>query len=649
MHSHIELYKEMYRIRLFEETILDLFSKNKLFGTTHTYTGQEHIAVAAMNAIGMNDSVFSNHRSHGHFIAYSKCVDILLAEIMGKETGVCKGIGGSQHLCYKNFYSNGIQGGIVPNAAGIAWAEKLKQRNGIALCFIGDGTLGQGIVYETFNLSSLFSIPVLYIIENNQYAMSTKIKDALAGSISGRVSAFNIEYNETDSEDVEQLLNLFTDAVDFVRKNQRPFCQIVNTYRLSPHSKGDDFRDKSEVELHKKNDPLLVQRKKCTNEDIMRVEHEIRQEINGAISFAESSNSLDSADFEILSKESFTTAKTSLLNDDETMLNAKLRKAFEAVLGGHKNVLFLGEDICDPYGGAFKATKDLSFKFPSYVYNTPISEAGITGLAIGLAMNGIIPVVEIMFGDFLTLCFDQILNHASKYHQMYAGQKNTPLIIRTPMGGRRGYGPTHSQSIEKYISGIPNIQVISLSLLHDPIILWNRIIKHTVKPTIVIENKVAYGECLYPVKNGRFKEFFVLEENEIFPVIRLTFDPEENADAVIITYGTSLKIAIDAANKLMFEDEIMVDIIINTSINPLHYDYLKNEIRNVNLIVTLEEGTSKNCIGTEIISDIVQSYQNKRYACITAKETVIPCNKSLEDYVLPDTGQVISLIKGEIQ
>jgi 2-oxoisovalerate dehydrogenase E1 component len=390
---------------------------------------------------------------------------------------------------------------------------------------------------------------------------------------------------------------------------------------------------------------LLVQRKKCTNEDIIRVEHEIRQEIDGAISFAESSNSFDSADFEILSKESFTTEKTSLLNDDETMLNAKLRKAFEAILGGHKNVLFLGEDICDPYGGAFKATKDLSLKFPSHVYNTPISEAGITGLAIGLAMSGIIPVVEIMFGDFLTLCFDQILNHASKYHQMYAGQKNIPLIIRTPMGGRRGYGPTHSQSIEKYISGIPDIQVISFSLIHDPIELWTRIIKHIVKPTIVIEDKVAYGECLYSVKNGHFKEFFVLEENEIFPVIRLTFDLEENADAVIITYGPSLKIAIDAANKLMFEDEIMVDIIINTSINPLHYDYLRNEIRNINLIVTLEEGTGKNCIGADIISNIAQFYQNKRYGCITAKETVIPCNKSLEDYMLPDVGNVISLIK----
>jgi 2-oxoisovalerate dehydrogenase E1 component len=255
---------------------------------------------------------------------------------------------------------------------------------------------------------------------------------------------------------------------------------------------------------------------------------------------------------------------------------------------------------------------------------------------------------EKMFGDFISLCFDQILNHASKYHQMYAGQKNIPLIGRTPMGGRRGYGPTHSQSLEKYIIGIPNIQVIALSLLHNPIVMWDRIIRNTNLPTVVIEDKKTYAECLYVIKNGRYNDFFVSEENDAFLVIRLTFDPDENARAVIITYGASLQIVVETANKIMLEDEIMVDIIVNTSIAPLHYDYIIGNIKNIDMIITLEEGTGANSIGSEIISRIAQNYNSKQYVCISAENTVIPCNKELEISVLPNADKIIRVIKEKL-
>jgi TPP-dependent pyruvate/acetoin dehydrogenase alpha subunit len=285
--DNLEIYKEMYRIRLFEETILDLFTKNRLFGTTHTYIGQEAIAVAAIKSLNDNDFIFSNHRCHGHFLAYSKRMDILLAEIMGRADGVCQGIGGSQHICYKNFYSNGIQGGIVPNATGMAFAEKIKGTGNIGINFIGDGTLGQGIVYESLNMASLYQIPILYVIENNQYAMSTKISDAMAGTIGDRLKAFNIEYDETNSNDVSELTILFEKDVNFVRKYGKPYCQIINTYRFSPHSKGDDFRDPYEVLTRQKDDPLKKQQIKCDSELVKKAEKEIQQELKDAVSFAE--------------------------------------------------------------------------------------------------------------------------------------------------------------------------------------------------------------------------------------------------------------------------------------------------------------------------------------------------------------------------
>jgi pyruvate/2-oxoglutarate/acetoin dehydrogenase E1 component len=309
----------------------------------------------------------------------------------------------------------------------------------------------------------------------------------------------------------------------------------------------------------------------------------------------------------------------------------------------------MGEDICDPYGGAFKATLGLSTLYQQKIYNTPISEAGIVGVGVGLALNGIIPIIEIMFGDFITLCFDQILNHAAKYELMYAKQKKVPLIIRTPMGGGRGYGPTHSQSLEKFLIGIPNINVIALSLLHDPIELFERIVSNCSSPTIIIEDKKSYGMKLLPVRNKRYKDFFIEEENNsIFPVIRLTFDPSEKSDTVIITYGSSLQIAIEAATRLMIEDEISVDILLNTSLSPLHKKYISQCVESAANIISLEDGTVTNGWGAEIVASLAEQLRNKKFARIAALDTILPCSKELEKTVLPDAATVISTIKGLI-
>ena len=192
-----QLYERMFFIRRFEESLLDLFAQGKLVGTTHTYIGQEANAVGIIDHLERErDVIFSNHRCHGHYLAFTDDAFGLLCEVMGKAPGVCGGKGGSQHLCNGNFYSNGVLGSIVPVATGIALAEKKKRTGAVSTVFLGDGTLGEGVTYESLNMASLWKLPVLFVVENNHYAQSTPVELELAGSIPARAAAFGVETAE---------------------------------------------------------------------------------------------------------------------------------------------------------------------------------------------------------------------------------------------------------------------------------------------------------------------------------------------------------------------------------------------------------------------------------------------------------------------
>jgi len=255
------LYEKMFLIRHFETRLLELFSKGKLYGTTHTYVGQEANAVSVISHLKEGDVVFSNHRCHGHYLMKESDPKGLLAEIMGRQGGTCAGRGGSQHLCKNNFFSNGIQGGYLPNAVGVAFAEKYNGSDDIVTAFIGDGTLGEGTVYESMNLASLWDVPLLIVVENNRYAQTTPIENNLAGSIVDRAKAFDISAGEIESNDISVLYPHFESLVRQVRDSGSPHFEVIHTYRLNPHSKGDDFRPESEIEEWRKKDPLLYVKK----------------------------------------------------------------------------------------------------------------------------------------------------------------------------------------------------------------------------------------------------------------------------------------------------------------------------------------------------------------------------------------------------
>lgn len=262
-----EYYRRMLLIRTFEERLLDLFSRGELTGTTHCYIGQEAIAVGVTAQLLPEDIVFSNHRCHGHYLARTGNAAGLFAEIMGKPGGICGGKGGSQHLCDENFYTNGVQGSFVPISVGMALAEKRKNSGGIVVAFIGDGTLGEGAVYEALNMASLFKAPLLVVVENNQYAQTTSIKDNLAGSITARFEAFGITALETFSQDILEVSSMAEKVVSQVRKAQQPMALVCHTYRYCAHSKGDDFRDPVEVQNYRLSDPIGISGEKLSESE----------------------------------------------------------------------------------------------------------------------------------------------------------------------------------------------------------------------------------------------------------------------------------------------------------------------------------------------------------------------------------------------
>jgi TPP-dependent pyruvate/acetoin dehydrogenase alpha subunit len=253
------LYAGMALIRRFEETLLDLFSAGELAGTTHTCIGQEADAAGVVSCLDADrDVVVSNHRCHGHYLAFTGDVDGLLREVMGREGGVCGGKGGSQHLCAGNFYSNGVLGSTVPLAAGMALAERERDSGGIVTVFIGDGTLGQGVVYESLNIASLWQLPLLVVVEHNRYAQSTPAELQIAGDVEARAAAFGVATGRLDTTDVVAIHERATAAAAHVRSTGTPFFLVLDTYRFSPHSKGDDFRDPEEIAARRELDPLTV-------------------------------------------------------------------------------------------------------------------------------------------------------------------------------------------------------------------------------------------------------------------------------------------------------------------------------------------------------------------------------------------------------
>jgi len=631
-------------IRRVEERLLELYSRGALFGTVHTCIGQELTGLAIAEFLRPGDFVFSNHRCHGHFLARTDNVEGLIAEVMGKETGVCGGRGGSQHLCQAGFFSNGIQGGIVPVAAGLACAQKLRVEDHLTVVFIGDGTLGEGAVYESLNLAAKWELPLLVVVENNLYAQSTSQTETLAGDICARAAAFGIETFHTSIWDVDELLADVERAVTLVRDQGRPAFLRIDTYRLAAHSKGDDDRAPEEVLEYRHRDP--VHRFFATDPDLAgQASDDAALRIDAAVAAAErapGSRPLPTTVHESGTEIEWIGHPPRPPERCVTLIRDALDRALER----DDRVVLVGEDIESPYGGAFKATKGLSHKYPGRVRNTPISEALIVGLGNGLALAGMIPVCEIMFGDFLTLAADQLINHASKFRSMYNDQVRVPLVVRTPVGGRRGYGPTHSQSLEKHFLGLPDTSILALNHRLDPGLLYDLLFTRIDQPVLVLENKVLYGQRI----NTDLPDGFALEfSNEFYPTTRIR--PEGPPDATIVCYGEMLREVEDAVVAAFDLHEIICEVVCPTRIYPLGLDSILDSVRHSGRLLVVEEGIGFAGFGAEVLAQVAERMTHHptgplpRMRRLAAPEHPIPASAPLEKSMLPHSASIVAAIR----
>ncbi len=331
-------------------------------------------------------------------------------------------------------------------------------------------------------------------------------------------------------------------------------------------------------------------------------------------------------------------------------LNSALHQAFT----DNTDVYLLGEDVLDPYGGAFKVTRGLSTNFPDRVLTTPISEAGFVGIAAGMAMRGLRPVVEIMFGDFITLIADQVINHIAKFRWMYNDKVRLPIVIRTPMGGRRGYGPTHSQTLEKLFLGIPGLQVVAPAALclmdgsGSPGNLLYKSILDNDDPLIFIENKLQY---LLPVQSpAEIKDFYITSSPETslakFPTYNLLIHGAPPATITIAAYGYMAELAKQAVIRLAFEKEIFVELLIPTQLSPFEVEPIIQSTRRTGSLLVVEEGSLTLGWGAEVVSRVAEATgtQSIRFKRLASKDLPVPSSGPLEAQVLPDVNQLIDAV-----
>jgi len=321
------------------------------------------------------------------------------------------------------------------------------------------------------------------------------------------------------------------------------------------------------------------------------------------------------------------------------MIIAKeLGAALRACLTDDPRVLLLGEDIVDPYGGAFKVTRGLSTDFPDRVRSTPISEAAIVGVAAGLAMAGYRPIVEIMFGDFLTLTFDQVVNHITKYQAMYNGQVACPVIIRTPSGGHRGYGPTHSQSLEKHFLGVPHLRVVAASAFHHPLPILRALLAQD-DPCLYVEHKLLYPEHLTTPADGRIGDLLARSEGSpgALPTLCLSAVPRSRCTVTVLAYGYQALLAAREITRLALEEEIFAELVVPAQIAPMDWAPVLESVAATGALVTIEEGVAGWSWGTEaaaVVSWELFGRLRRPVEVVASEPTVIPSARDKESAML---------------
>jgi len=652
-------YRAMARIRAFETRLETLCAEGCVPGTFHSSAGQEAVPVGIAAACRGDDLFVSNHRGHGHLLAKGGDPARLAAELFGRIEGYAGGRGGTQHVAAFDvgfMGAMGITGGGIPIATGIGLALAREGKERVVVSFFGDGATSQGTFHESLNIASLHGAGVLYVCENNGYAMGTPTGTGVSvGEIHCRADAYDIPHARCDGNDVEAVFVAAAEALGCVRSDGRPFLLECVTYRLRGHSKSDTapYRPEGELERWLERDPLAAARARLVESGVAEAELDAldaaaREEVERAIEFAHGGTP---GTPDLARKGVFATplnaksrAAPAEIPPDDPPVEMTCREAIALALREEmrrdEHVFVWGEDVAN-YDGAFKVTRGFLDEFGSdRIIDAPISENSLVGVATGAAIAGLRPVAEIMFMDFMMLALDQLANHAAKLRYLFGEQCRVPLVVRTPAGGYRGYGATHSQSLQSILMAVPGLKIAAPSTPRDARGMLKAAIRDD-DPVVFVEHKLLYSE-----------KGLVPDSEEIVPLGRAAV-AREGTDLTIIAHSYMMKIALDVADALA-KAGASAEVVDLRSLAPLDWDAVVASSKKTGRAMVVEEGHLTMGVGAEVAAGLQErafGWLDAPVLRVAAADCPIPTSPEMERAVLPSGADVLAaaekLIAGE--
>src|ERR1035437_6221479 len=645
-----KLYERMVRMRRFDERTAELFAAGAVKGTAHSYVGEEAVAAGVCLNLTDTDYVGSNHRGHGHCIAKGARLDLMMAELMGKDTGYCHGLGGSMHIADLKLNilgANGIVGATMPLGTGAALAEKLRGTGNVVVAFFGDGASNQGLFHECMNLASVWKLPMIFVCENNQYALTTCYRDTTSvEQISVRAAGYGVPGRTIDGNDAIEVYAVVGEAVERARAGKGPSLVEAMTWRWGQHSMRANLREpRSDADMAawKARDPLLLMERRMIVElpdgaaAAARIKEKVEAEIEAAVAFGEAGpeptvETMMNAVYapHIIHREPADKGTR------ELTYTAALNEALRQEMERDPNVFLLGQDVGDA-AGIFQVSKGLFEQFGGErVRDTPITEPSFCGAGVGAAIAGMRPVVEVQIFDFITLMMDMIVNQAAKFRYMNGGVATVPVVIRGPQGGGIRMAAQHSQSLEAWFAHIPGLVVVAPSTPYDAKGLLTASIRDD-NPVIFIEHKMLYLGQTGPVP----------EQPYAIP-IGVADVKRKGTDVTIVATQTMVSRSLSAA-QVLARDGISVEVIDPRTLRPLDTATILESVRKTNRMVVVHEAAVTGGFGAEIAAMVNEQAFDWLDAPVTrvcALDVPMPYNDALEQAVIPSQARIIDAVRG---
>ena len=649
----VAMYRTMVRIRAFEERVSKEFAVGNIPGHAHLYTGEEAVATGACANLKPDDYVVSTHRGHGHLIAKGGKTDRMMAEIFGKQTGYCKGKGGTMHIADTDIGmlgANGIVGAGITIAGGAALSAQKRQTGQVAICFFGDGATSTSRFHEGLNLAACLNLPVVYVLENNGYAITVRISYACKiTNIGDRAAAYGIPGMTIDGNDVMAVHEAVGEAVARARKGNGPSLIECKTYRWHGHFTGDPqiYRTKEEVAEWKKRDPIPMFRKKLvsmgvfTEEGATKINREMDEEIGKAVEFAQESpfpvpeETLDDV---------YTVSESGISVTDETKTRQGAKKeltflqamqeAVDEEMQRDPRMLIIGEDL-RAWGAPRGEFRGLFDKYGAdRVIDTPISETAILGAAIGAAATGMRPIANIMYANFLGVCGDELINQLTKMRYMFGGKIELPVTIMSYCGAGASGGAQHSNNLYGWLMAVTGLKIVVPSTPYDAKGLLKSAIREN-NPTIFL-----YHHLLMT----RSKSEIPKEEYTI-PLGKADVK-KEGKDVTVVAMGLMVQRALAAAAKLQ-ENDIGIEIIDPRTLVPLDRQAIIASVKKTGRLVIMDEEPVTGSAAGEIaavIADEAFGFLDAPIKRVCAPDTPIPFSSALEKFWMPDEEDLIKTI-----